>query len=104
MTHPQHIYIQPEPPAPLPDPLQCERLATNQIGIPPDLGGPITELPAIQGVTVWTGADSGATGIHQQYLYQPTAIPGVYQQWIIMSEVADGGGGAFIDGEELSVS
>ncbi len=58
----------------VPVPTDCQRIATNQRGSLQFLT--INEIPAVKDNDVWEGADSGATGIHQKYAYEPeTEIP-----------------------------
>lgn len=105
MTHPQHIYVQPAVEIGVTVPaLVCHRFATNQVGLPPDQGGPLQEFVVTAGVSVWTGDESGATGVHQQYLYVETDTPGVHQQYLVVSDYQTGSGGDFIAGEALSVT
>ena len=76
-------------------PAQCVRIATNQIG-----SSPQEPLPDYPGSGVWTGAQSGATGTHQQYVYEEVSPgpPQIVQQYIVMSAET----GNFIDGEVLN--
>lgn len=56
------------PPPPPPDPTICDRLATNNRGSLRFLT--MSEIPAVKDVSVWEGAASMETGIHQQYMYE----------------------------------
>lgn len=55
-------------PPPPPVPTVCDRLATNNRGSLRFLT--MSEIPATKDVSVWEGAASGETGIHQQYMYE----------------------------------
>ncbi len=59
------------PPPPPPVKTICERIATNQRGSLVFVT--MNEIPAVKDVDVWEGADSLATGIHQEYMYEAKA-------------------------------
>lgn len=91
------IHIEAPPPNP-PLPATCVRLKTNQFGEVGLLNEPLEDVP---GSGTWTGATSGATGVHQRYFYEdePTGIPGTEQQYIVVDAVV---GGPFVADEALT--
>lgn len=94
----QLIYINPIPPPPPPIPESCERIKTNQLCEQGICAEPLQDFP---GSGTWTGAVSGATGLHQRYFYEPepAGVPNTEQQYIVMSNVQNG---PFVTSEDLT--
>lgn len=98
----RHLYTTYVPPdtTPVPVPVVCQRIATNQIGDRQiiSLNEPILDVP---GSTVWSGDDSGNSGLHQRFVYQKAQF-GVsrIRDWNFIAADAPGSLSASIQVEE----